>query len=114
MKHASTPGISILSLPFAYQEKLLRAFALALLLSLGVSYVYQVNALTQSLYTVSQQEETAKKLQQETRTLETTARTGTFKHVEELAALSQFEKVNSISYVRLFEKAVARNTAVQQ
>lgn len=97
-----------------YQEKLLRAFAFAMLAFLATFYIFQVNALTRSLYTISQQEETAKKLQQSARTLETGAGTGIFKHVEELAALSQFEKVNSISYVRLFEKAVARNTANQQ
>lgn len=97
-----------------HQEKLLLAFAFGSLAFLAASYIFQVNAFTQSLYTISRQEESAKKLHQESRTLEANTMGSSFGDVEELAALSRFEKVNSVSYVRLFEKAVARNTTARQ
>lgn len=73
-------------------------------------YVLQVNFLTQSAYRISEQELTIARLTQANGILKAKGvQTLSFQTLEELAKELEFEKVNTIGYIKLLNSTVAQN-----
>ncbi|MEK7510541.1 MAG: hypothetical protein AAB567_03265 [Patescibacteria group bacterium] len=91
------------------RKKLLWAFNLAALLGLSGLYIFQVNTLVAFAYQIADQEEELRKLKAEYQTLETSLVQGySLEELEALALARNFEKAGKVSYIELFEGAVAR------
>jgi hypothetical protein len=83
--------------------------SLALLVSLSL-YIFQVQQITSSAYTLSRLENTREDQKEVNKNLRTLHPAGnSFENFVQLARYHNFEKVRNISYVQLLEGPVARS-----
>lgn len=73
-------------------------------------YIFQVNALVAMAYHIAGEETQIRQMKEETKTLQTNAnKVLSLKDLEGLAVQLHFEKIRSITYLRLIEGAVAQS-----
>ena len=73
-------------------------------------YIFQVNSLTALAYRAAQKEQQLFQLKQANAELQYRAHQAvSFKDLEQLAKQRNFERVNSITYLRIFAGGVAQN-----
>ncbi len=97
-------------LSFPYQSKVVWAVTiLSIGLLLGL-YVVQVNLITGSAYSISSLEGQLKELGESNKSLERTYMQAIqLRNLDEMASLMGFEKISSVSYIRVIDSAVAQN-----
>ena len=95
---------------FSYQSKVLWLviiLVIGLLLSL---YIVQVNLLTGSAYHISSLESQLKELRESNKSLERTYMQAIqLRNLDELASIMGFEKISSVSYIKVIDTVVAQN-----
>ena len=100
---------------FATQNSTKGAMLLGVFLAgLLLLYIFQVNALTQEVYHMGDQEKRLSQLKEQS-ILSGTKRLPSFSRVrmEELAQKMQFERVHEVSYLRVLSSSVATTTNQQ-
>ena len=101
-------------LPLFYRKKLIWIMILFGLAALVAFYIFQVNSLTALAYHVADQERKIQQLKEDNISLQIHAHQAlSLKDLETLARQLHFEKVRSISYVKVLDGSVAQ-TNVQE
>ena len=97
-------------LSFPYQNKVvwvISILAIGLLLAL---YTIQVNLLTGSAYHISSLESQLQEMRESNKSLERTyMQTIQLRNLDEIASIMGFEKISSISYIKVIDTVVAQN-----
>jgi type II secretory pathway component PulM len=93
-----------------YQKKLLWGSGLFLVATLVAVYILQINALTALAYHIADNEDRLQQLKEQHTDLQAQVRqSATLSDLEQLAFELSFEKISSISYVRVLNTSVAQN-----
>ena len=91
--------------------RLIATLSLACAGVFGFLYILQVNAVTQIAYNIEGYETEKNQLSDNNKILEANAvRILSLNNLEDLASMRNFEKAHDISYLKIAEPAVARNT----
>ncbi|HEA84484.1 MAG TPA: hypothetical protein ENI04_00695 [Candidatus Wildermuthbacteria bacterium] len=97
-------------LSFPYQSKLVWAATILLIGLLLALYIVQVNLITGSAYNISSLEGQLKEFRESNKSLERTYMQAIqLRNMDEMASLMGFEKISSVSYIRVIDSAVAQN-----
>ena len=95
---------------FPYQSKILWVTAILLVGLLLTLYIIQVNLLTSSAYNISSLQSQLTEVQESNKSLERTyMQSLQNRDLDNLAQSMGFEKISSISYIRVIDSAVAQN-----
>ena len=95
---------------FPYQSKILWVIAILLVGLLLTLYIIQVNLLTSSAYNISSLQSQLVEVQESNKSLERIhMQSLQARDLDSLASDMGFEKISSISYIRIIDSAVAQN-----
>lgn len=98
-------------LTFPRYSKVVWVFGITFAILLLALYVIQVNLVTQSAYLISDLETQTKRLSATNQILATEyMQNMPLRNLDELAEQLQFEKINSVSYIKVIDSAVAQNS----
>ena len=101
-------------LPLFYRKKIIWIMTLFSVAILAAFYIFQVNSLTALVYHVADQERKIQQLKEDNASLQIHAQQPlSIKDLETLARQLDFEKVRSISYVKVLGGSVAQ-TNIQE
>ncbi len=89
-------------------SKIFRIIILALITSLLVLYVFQVNFLTREVYSVEAYENQLQTLTQENKTLEIDfSKVSSLSNIDDYLQNKNFVKVSNVKYIKILESQVA-------
>lgn len=97
-----------LKFKLSWSSKVLRIIILALITSLLVLYIFQVNFLTREVYFVQTYENQLKTLTQENKTLEIDfSKVSSLSNIDDYLQNKNFVKVSNVKYIKILESQVA-------